>query len=57
MLSKKILLKRILPALLITSIALTLFAFFILKNNSNHFDKIKVNFTLETVHEDKFTQD
>ena len=57
MLSKKILFKRTLPALLITSIVLTLFAFFILKNNSNHFDKIKVNFTLETVHEDKFTQD
>ena len=57
MFSIKILFKRTLPALLITSIALTFFAFFVLKKNSNHFDKIKVNFTLETVHEDKFTQD
>jgi protein SCO1/2 len=57
MLSKKILLRRILPALFITSIVLTVIAFFILQKSSHNLDRVDVNFSLETVNGDQFNQD
>ena len=57
MLSKNILLRRILPALFITSIVLTVIAFFALQKSSHNLDRVDVNFSLETVNEDQFNQD
>ena len=57
MLSKKILLRRILPALFITSIVLTVIAFFTLQKSSHNLDRVDVNFSLETVNGDQFNQD
>ena len=57
MLSKNILLRRILPALFITSIVLTVIAFFTLQKSSHNLDRVDVNFSLETVNEDQFNQD
>ena len=57
MLSKKILFRRILPALFITSIILTVIAFFTLQKSSHNLDRVDVNFSLETVNGDQFTQD
>ena len=57
MLSKKILLRRILPALFITSIVLTVIVFFTLQKSSHKVDRVELNFALETVNGDQFTQD
>jgi len=57
MLSKKILFRRILPALFITSIILTVIAFFTLQKSSHNLDRVDLNFSLETVNGDQFTQD
>jgi len=57
MLSKNILLRRILPALFITSIVLTVITFFTLHKSSHNLDRVDVNFLLETVNGDQFTQD
>ena len=57
MLSKKILFRRILPALFITSIVLTVIAFFALQKSSHNLDRVDVNFSLETVNGDQFNQD
>ena len=57
MLSKNILLRRILPALFITSIVLTVITFFTLQKSSHNPDRVDVNFSLETVNGDQFNQD
>ena len=57
MLSKNILLRRILPALFITSIVLTVITFFTLQKSSHNLDRVDVNFSLETVNGDQFNQD
>lgn len=57
MLSKKILFRRILPALFITSIVLTVITFFTLQKSSHNLDRVDVNFSLETVNGDQFNQD
>ena len=56
MLSKKILFRRILPALFITSIIITVIAFFTLQKSSHNLDRVDVNFSLETVNGDQFNQ-
>lgn len=57
MLSKKILFRRILPALFITSIILTVIAFSTLQKSSHNLDRVDINFSLETVNGDQFNQD
>ena len=57
MLSKKILFRRILPALFITSIIITVIAFFTLQKSSHNLDRVDVNFSLETANGDQFNQD
>jgi len=56
MLTKDILLKRVLPSIFVTTIVLIVVAFFMVKKNSTKFHEVKVSFNLEDMNGNLFTE-